>query len=58
MDRLVKLLSKLNHLYKFLAGQNTDLTTIKMKDFIGDEKVAFVCILKYLASSCIYASTA
>lgn len=45
-DGALQQLSRLNCLFKVLTGQNTDLTNIKMKDFIGDGKAAVICIVK------------
>lgn len=39
-------LSRLNHLFKIPAGQAANLTSIKMKDFIGNGKSAVICIMK------------
>jgi len=45
-DGALQQLSKLNRLFKVPAGQNTDLTNITMKDFIGNGKAAVICIVK------------
>ncbi|KAL3421465.1 PLC-like phosphodiesterase [Phlyctema vagabunda] len=45
-DGALQQLSRLNHLFKVPAGQNTDLTNIKMKDFIGDRRAAVICVVK------------